>query len=96
MHIGGASAGDCQPLGCETAMNCIEGARNPSTTPLQMGQLRGQLSDCSPCMQAFDLEVRLRTTMAPSISELPSTDFQMRITQTLASIDLSQVNVTDL
>jgi len=87
--------GDCQPLQCDKAMNCIEGARNPIASPLEMGQLRGQLTDCSPCLNAFDLEVRLRTTMSPSMSELPSADFRMRITETLASVDLSKLDITD-
>ena len=92
--------GDCQPLQCDKAMNCIEGARDPIASPIQLGQLRGQLGDCAPCLNAFDLEVRLRTTMSPSMSELPSFDFRMRITETLASvdmgkIDLSQLDITD-
>ena len=87
--------GDCQPLQCDKAMNCIEGARNPVATPLEMSGLRGQLIDCAPCLGAFDLEVKLRATMAPEISELPSPDFRMRITQTLASVDLSKLEITD-
>jgi len=87
--------GDCQPLQCEKAMNCIDGARNPMVSPIEMTQLRGQLTDCAPCLGAFDLEVKLRATMAPSISELPSPDLRMRITQTLASIDLSKLDITD-
>ena len=89
------SAGDCQPLGCDKAMSCIEGARNPSTTPLEMGQLRGELRECSPCLQAFDMEVKLRATIVPTTSELPTYDFRMKITQTLAAVDLSQLDITD-
>jgi len=87
--------GDCQPLQCDKAMNCIDGVRNPMATPLEIGQLRGQLTNCQPCLGAFDLEVRLRTTMSPAHSELPSIDFRMRITQTLASVDLSKLDITD-
>lgn len=86
---------DCQPLQCDKAMNCIEGVRNPVASPLEMGQLRGQLTDCQPCLGAFDLEVRLRATMAPAISELPSFDFRSRITETLAAVDLSKLDITD-
>ena len=89
-------AGECQPLNCAKAMACIEGARNPSLTPLEMSQLRGELLECAPCLHAFDLEVKLRVTMAPSMSELPTTEFRARITQTLASIDLSQLDVRDM
>ena len=87
--------GDCQPLQCDKAMNCIEGARDPIASPLELGQLRGQLIDCAPCLHAFDLEVRLRTTMSPTTSELPTVDFRMRITETLASVDLSKLDITD-
>jgi len=87
--------GDCQPLQCDKAMNCIEGARNPVATPLEMTGLRGQLTDCTPCLGAFDLEVKLRATIAPGISELPSMDFRSRITETLASVDLSKLDITD-
>jgi hypothetical protein len=89
-------AGECQPLNCAKAMGCIEGARNPSITALEMTQLRGELLECAPCLHAFDLEVKLRVTMSPSMSELPTADFRARITQTLASIDLSQIDVSDL
>lgn len=85
----------CQPLQCETALSCIQAARNPSTSPVEMGALRGQLAQCPPCLSAFDIEVKLRATMAPSVSELPSPDLANRITQTLASIDLSALDITD-
>lgn len=85
----------CQPLSCDTAMRCIDGARNPSTSPLEMTQLRGELSDCAPCLNAFDVELQLRTTMTPTMSELPSVDLRARITNTLASVDLSQLDITD-
>lgn len=92
----GADASSCQPLQCDKAMGCIDGARNPSTTQLEMGQLRGQLQECTPCLQAFDMELKLRATLSPMLSELPSPDLRMRITETLASVDLSQLDVTDL
>ena len=95
MNFGNTSDGDCQPLQCDKAMNCIDGARNPMATPLDMSGLRGQLTDCSPCLQAFDMEVRLKTTMSPAMSELPTVDFRMRITETLASVDLSKLDITD-
>ena len=88
-------AGECQPLNCNKAMACIEGARDPSNTPLQLTQLRGELLECAPCLHAFDMEVRLRVTMSPSMSELPTADFRARITQTLAAVDLSQLDITD-
>lgn len=87
--------GDCQPLQCDKAMNCINGVRNPIASRLEIHALRGQLVDCEPCLQAFDIEVKLKTTIAPSMSELPTADFRMRITETLASIDLSKLDVTD-
>ena len=99
LHSGAANdpldAGACQPLQCAKAMNCIEGARDPMATAYEMSSLRGQLIDCPPCLQAFDMEVKLKTTMTPSTSELPSADFRMRITETLASVDLSKLDITD-
>ena len=95
MNLGRSSRGDCQPLQCDKAMNCIDGVRNPVATPFEMSGLRGQLADCAPCLQAFDMEVKLKTTVSPSISELPSADFRMRITETLAAIDLSKLDITD-
>lgn len=95
MNPADMNSGDCQPLQCDKAMNCIDGARNPSATPLEIGHLRGQLLDCPPCLNAFDIEIKLRTTMSPSMSELPTMDFRNRITDTLASIDLSKLDITD-
>jgi hypothetical protein len=87
--------GDCQPLQCDKAMNCIEGVRDPSASAADVSRLRSQLLNCPPCLHAFDLEVKLKMTMAPSSSELPTVDFRMQITQTLASIDLSKLEITD-
>lgn len=95
MTLGDMNSGECQPLQCKKAMNCIEGVRNPVATPFEMSQFRGQLIDCPPCLNAFDLEVKLKTSMSPSMSELPSADFCMRITETLAAIDLSKLEITD-
>ena len=95
MNFGTSNTGDCQPLQCDKAMNCIDGVRDPVATSLQMGALRSQLIDCAPCLQAFDMEVKLKATITPSISELPTADFRMRITATLASIDLSKLEITD-
>lgn len=87
--------GDCQPLQCDKAMNCIDGVRDPVATQLEIHELRSQLSDCAPCLQAFDMELRLKTTMMPTMSELPTLDFRMRITETLASVDLADLDITD-
>ena len=89
------TSGDCKPLQCDKAMNCIEGVRNPSASPLEVRDYRAKLADCPPCLSALDIELRLRTTMIPQQSELPSFDFRMRITQTLASVDLSKLDITD-
>ena len=56
-------AGECQPLNCAKAMACIEGARDPSNSPLQLSQLRGELLECPPCLHAFDMEVKLLRTL---------------------------------
>ena len=87
--------GECKPLQCEKAMACIDGVRDPMITPAQMSGLRAELRDCVPCLAAFDLEVKLRATMVPTTSELPTVDFRMRITETLASVDLSKLDITD-
>ena len=87
--------GDCQPLQCEKAMAAIEGVRDPASTPLDIAHYRSQLADCPPCLSALELEARLRVTMTPTVSELPTVDFRMRITQTLASIDLGDLDITD-
>lgn len=87
--------GDCQPLQCEKAMNCIDGVRNPVVSAVEIHELRTQLVHCAPCLRAFELEVRIKVTMTPTTSELPSADFRLRITETLASIDLSKLDITD-
>ena len=89
------SIGDCQPLHCDKAMGCIDGARNPLSGPVELNQFRSQLTDCAPCLSAFDMEVRLKSTMLPAMSELPTADFRLRITETLAAVDLSQLDITD-
>lgn len=87
--------GPCKPLECDKAMGLIDQARDPSLTAMSLNSLRAQLGDCDPCVRAFDVELRVRTTMTPSMSELPSVDFRARISHTLASVDLSKLDIAD-
>ena len=97
-HAGNASAlgaSDCKPLTCDKAMQCIDGVRNPLASAFEMNNLRNQLAHCEPCLQAIDIEIKIKTTITPSTSELPTADFRMRITETLASVDLSKLDISD-
>lgn len=79
---------------CHDAMRYIQSVRNPSLDEHQIELLRSELT-CPNCLKAFDLEVRLRNSMIPKASVLPEPALAMRITESLARVDLSKLEITD-
>lgn len=91
----GASAPVPAHLGiCDFGFEAIEQARNPAISVVEMSHIRGRLS-CPGCLSAFDLEVKLKTTLAATAFEAPPAALQQRITNALGSIDLSNLDITD-
>lgn len=87
--------GACPPHQCEFAMSCIAEVRDPTVTLVRMNRLRVELSDCSQCLHAFDLEVRLKATLATRLADQAPEHLSTRITETLQRIDLSSLEITD-
>lgn len=88
--------GDCQPLQCDAAVLRLTEARDPAVSFGRLNQIRAELRHCAPCLQAFEVEVKFRATVATRCVDYAPEGLQVRITETLSRIDLSQVNVTDL
>lgn len=88
-HIGDGHLGLC-----DYGLQAIEEARNPAISFVQMTQIRARLS-CPGCVGAFDLEVKLKSTLAATAFEAPPAALEQRITSALGSIDLSQLDITD-
>lgn len=80
---------------CDYGGQAIAEARNPSITFVQMTQIRARLA-CPGCVQAFDLELKVKTTLATAAVEAPPVGMQTRISAALERMDLSQLDVTDL
>lgn len=92
-----SSFGSMQP--CQRALDLLEQARNPAVTFVSMSQMRNELlaGHGPACVAAFDSEMKFRTTIATRVGgDTPSPDLATRITQNLARVDLSQLDVGDI
>lgn len=94
MFVGTTAFGGPVPGICHDALRYIESARNPCLGAAEIAALRSELT-CPNCLRAFDLEVRLRNSMIPDTSVLPEPQLATRITESLARVDLSKLDITD-
>jgi len=86
---------EAQHLGmCGYGLDAIAEARNPSMTFVQMTQIRARLN-CPGCVQAFDLELKVKSTIATAMVDQPPVELQTRISAAIESMDLSQLDITD-
>lgn len=91
----GPQADEAQHLNiCGFGLGAIAEARNPSMTFVQMNQIRARLA-CPGCLQAFDLELKVKSALASAMADQPPMELQTRISAAIASMDLSQLEITD-
>ena len=93
----GGSGGPTSP--CEQAQLLITEALEPQVTFVRLSQIRVELQsmNCAACVGALDTEVKFRSMLATSCtSDAPPAGLAMRITETLAKVDLSQLDVNDI
>lgn len=98
-HISSELAGhpdfeDHVPGICRGALEYIRCVRDPLCDHSRVELMRSELS-CPGCLRAFEIELRLRETMIPTESAVVSPHLADRITDSLASIDLSKLDITD-
>ncbi len=57
---------------------------------------RQELAHCAPCVQEIDFQVRFKLAMCQNATDQAPESLQLRISQALGRVDLSEVDVTDL
>ena len=89
---------DCPgvPHECAHAKAVIQSALDGMATIDHVARHRGELAHCPPCVSALEFELRFRMTMAQRCREEAPPELQVKITEALSAIDLSQLDVTDL
>ncbi len=55
-----------------------------------------EVSQCLPCVQQIDFEVRFKLAMSQRATDQAPPSLQLRISDALGRIDLSEIDVTDL
>jgi hypothetical protein len=55
-----------------------------------------ELSQCLSCLQQIDFEVRFKLAMSQRATDQAPPSLQLRISDALGRIDLSEIDVTDL
>lgn len=83
------------PEPCEMAVARIGEARDPIVTLGRLNQMRVELGNCGPCLQALNMEIKLKTTLAMSCSDSPPPGLSTRISAALERVDLSKLDITD-
>ena len=84
---------------CSQALNLINEARDPAVTFVRLSQIRVELQsmNCMACVGALDTEVKFRSMLTTSLSaDAPPPQLATRITETLAKVDLSKLDVNDI
>lgn len=95
--MGSLGMGPTNP--CQQALSLINEARDPQVTFVRLSQVRVELQsmNCAACVGALDTEIKFRSLLATSChSDAPPPELATRITETLAKIDLSTLDVSDI
>ena len=84
------------PNDCRHAALLLLAAAEGLPDPARTAALRGELSGCAPCLEAFDLQLNVQSLVALHCREQAPESLRIRISETLQRIDLSEIDVTDL
>lgn len=79
---------------CSHGLTAINELRNPATTVVRLGQIRATLA-CPGCIQAFNTELKFRTTLTSAAWETPPPELSTRISAAMESMDLSTLDISD-
>jgi len=83
------------PEPCDMAVARISEARDPIVTLGRLNQMRVELGNCGPCLQALDMEIKLKATLAMRCADTPPPGLSNRISAALDRVDLSKLEITD-
>ena len=89
---------DCPgvPHECAGALSRIERALDGHMTAVEAAQIRHQFDHCPPCLDAYDIELKVHGALSEQCREAAPADLRLRICAALERVDLSQLDVTDL
>lgn len=89
--------GSCSPnQQCEHARALIAQATEGLPSLQTVQSITQQLSHCPPCAQGLQMELRFKVAMAQRCQQQAPQSLQLRISESLKRVDLSQIDVTDL
>lgn len=89
--------GSCSPhQQCDYARSLIAQATEGLPSIQAVQSITEQLSHCPPCAQGLQVELRFKMAMAQSCRQQAPPSLQLRISESLKRVDLSQIDVTDL
>lgn len=84
------------PEQCEHSAALISQVLEGIPSPATVEAARLELAHCYPCMQRIDFQVRFKVAMAQRATDEAPPALQLRITQALGRVDLSEVDIADL
>ena len=89
---------DCPgvPQECAGALSRFEQALDGPVTPAEAARIRRLFDHCQPCLVAYDVQLKVHGTLSEQCREAAPPDLMGRIGAALESIDLTQLDVTDL
>ena len=84
------------PHQCGHAKSVISRALDGIPSMMRLAALRAELGECRACVDALDFEIRFKAVMGQQCREDAPEPLQIRISETLRRVDLSEIDVTDL
>lgn len=84
------------PHECPHSRSVIQSALDGLARADRVERLRAELAHCAPCVRALDFEIRFRIVMSQRCREEAPPELRVRIAEALTSVDLSQIDVSDL
>lgn len=84
------------PQNCEHSQALISRVLEGMLDPMAVTGAKGELAHCSPCLHEIDMQVRFKVAMAQQGTQKAPPALQLRISESLGRVDLSNIDVTDL
>ncbi len=84
------------PDKCEHSAAVISQVLEGIPSPSAVDSARQELAHCLPCVQKIDFQVRFKVAMAQRATDEAPPLLQLRVTEALGRVDLSEVDIADL
>jgi len=81
---------------CEHSQRVISQVLEGRPDPLRIDAARAELGHCLPCVGRIDLQIRYKAAMMAQSIETAPPSLQLRISDALGRVDLSDIDIADL